>query len=125
MLFGTQHNWEDKINPLAPNDECAALQGGGLNFLTTQHIHQPTLAFLVQTHWDFFFPFAFFSFFLSFSLSLSFSFFLLCLFACVCVGVGGGCMESLHKILKSSNLNLSILKIEPGVNSGTKQLKFV
>jgi len=60
ILLGTQYKWEDDINPLAPNDECAASQGGGLNCLTPQHMHQPLLVILVQTCWDFFlllFPF--------------------------------------------------------------------
>jgi len=37
ILLRTQHKWEDDINPLAPKDECAASQGGGLNCLTPHH----------------------------------------------------------------------------------------
>lgn len=41
ILLGTQHKWEEDINPLASEDECATSQGGGLNCLTPQHMHQP------------------------------------------------------------------------------------
>lgn len=77
---------------------------------TPQHMHQPLLVILVQTCWDFFL--------------LLFPFFLSCfLFSSPFVCWGWDCTESFHKKLKSSNFNLSVLKIAPGNNSGTKRFK--
>jgi hypothetical protein len=44
---------------LVPNNAYAAMQGGVLNFLV-EHMCQPTLAILVQSHWSFSLEFAIF-----------------------------------------------------------------
>lgn len=42
------------FNPLAPNNGHTALLCDGFNYLTTQHMHQPITAILVQSSWGVF-----------------------------------------------------------------------